>query len=234
MQDPRRGTARRAETTLVAASRRGEQARSEKRKKLSTAENAPQEVAVDADVLPVRTRSGSDDVIEAAEVLEREQQTLLEAATVEQAYQDTLVPYVLAKHAQAESLEDRLEHLIDQQSARLTQTRLAEPGVFTRPATKHAWQVEQAQQQARLQTLRVRLEAVREITEGMGLYAPRIEELATRKLRAGWPELAADWDAMREALRQRQLHERGQRVTQQTQKPQSASLVQSLSVSRPL
>ena len=55
-----------------------------------------------------------------------------------------------------------------------------------------------------MQTLHVRLEAVREIKEGMGLHSPKIEELATRKMRAENPELAADWDAMREAARRHQ------------------------------
>jgi hypothetical protein len=66
------------------------------------------------------------------------------------------------------------------------------------------WQNQQMQQQARLQTLHVRLEAVREIKEGMGLHSPKVEELATRKMRAEKPELAADWDAMREAARRHQ------------------------------
>ena len=55
-----------------------------------------------------------------------------------------------------------------------------------------------------------RLEAVREIKEGMGLHSPKIEELATRKMRAENPELASDWDAMREAGRRHQLQLREQ------------------------
>jgi len=50
------------------------------------------------------------------------------------------------------------------------------------------------QQQAIIQRLQARLEGVREIKEGMGTHAPRIKELATRKLRAQQPELAAEWD----------------------------------------
>ncbi len=55
-----------------------------------------------------------------------------------------------------------------------------------------------------------RLEAVREIKEGMGLHSPKIEELATRKMRAENPELASDWDAMQEAGRRHQLQLRKQ------------------------
>lgn len=210
-----------------------ERSRPAPRKKPLPPQNDPQDVLTDTGLMPVRQRIGNDNLLDAAEGLEREQQTLLEAAPVEQTYQDTLVAYVQAKHTQAEYIEDRLEHLIDQQTVRLAQTRLAQPGVFTMPAAKRAWQTQQTQQRARLQTLRVRLEAVREIKEGMGLHAPRIEELATRKLRAEWPELASDWDAMREALRHHQLHERGHRNEQKRQKEQSAALGQSLSVSRP-
>jgi hypothetical protein len=46
---------------------------------------------------------------------------------------------------------------------------------------------------------------VREIKEGMGIYSTRIEEMATRKMRAENPELASDWDAMREAGRKHQM-----------------------------
>lgn len=44
----------------------------------------------------------------------------------------------------------------------------------------------------------------------MGLHSPKIEELATRKMRAENPELASDWDAMQEAGRRHQLQLRKQ------------------------
>lgn len=59
-------------------------------------------------------------------------------------------------------------------------------------------------QQRIIQRLQDRLEAVREITEGMGVHGPRLEELATRKLRAQEPGLARDWEDMCEA---RRLHQ---------------------------
>ena len=67
-----------------------------------------------------------------------------------------------------------------------------------------------------------RLEAVREIKEGMGLHSPKIEELATRKMRAENPELASDWDAMREAARRHELLMRRSRRHQQSQSPGAA------------
>lgn len=74
------------------------------------------------------------------------------------------------------------------------------------PGTRRAWHARLAREQIRLHTLHARLEMVREIKERMGLHAPKIEELGTRKMRAEHPELAADWDAMREARRQHEAH----------------------------
>jgi hypothetical protein len=46
----------------------------------------------------------------------------------------------------------------------------------------------------------------------MGVYGPRIEELAIRKLRAQEPELAREWDNRQEAQR---LHQALQRKQEQ-------------------
>lgn len=151
---------------------------------------------------PVASPEHSDGgLLEAAQAAKIEQYATLDAAPLDQAYQETLAAYVQAKHEQVEHIEDRLENLIDRQQARLQQTQTTMPGRLSLPSSRSAWQAQQAQQQARLQNLHMRLEAVREIKEGMGLHAPRIEELATRKMRVEHPELAADWDAMREAAR---------------------------------
>ena len=128
-----------------------------------------------------------------------------------------------AKHDQVERIEDRLEQLVDRQQARLQQLQSNAPGLLSLPGTRRAWQNQQVQQQARLQTLHVRLEAVREIKEGMGLHSPKIEELATRKMRAENPELAADWDAMRQAARRHELlmrkQEQERKQTQALERP---------------
>lgn len=155
-----------------------------------------------------RTDAAGDGLLAAAEATEAEQQAALEAAPLDQTYQEALALYVQAKHDQVERIEDRLENLIDRQQARLQQTQANQPGLLSRPGAKRAWQNQQMQQQARLQSLHVRLEAVREIKEGMGLHSPKVEELATRKMRAEKPELAADWDAMREAARRHQALQR--------------------------
>jgi hypothetical protein len=150
-------------------------------------------------------RTAGEALSGAAQDLERAQQALLESAAIEQAYQQAQAAYVQAKHAQVERIEDRLESLIDRQQARLQQTQQSRPGLLAMPGAKRVWQSQQAQQQARLHTLQGRLEAVREIKEGMGLLSPKIEELATRKLRAEHPKLTADWDALQEASRRRQI-----------------------------
>lgn len=161
--------------------------------------------------------SAQTGLYEDAQALEREQLALLEVAPVEQTYQAALAGFVQAKHNQVERIEGRLESLIEQQQARLQLTFATQPGMLSRGSTKAAWQSQQMQQQARLQTLNGRLEAVREIKDSMGIHAPRVEELATRKLRAKEPGLANDFDEMQEAQRRHQAMLRKQQQDKQKQ-----------------
>lgn len=171
---------------------------------------------------------GGEGVLEAAQTAETEQQAMLGAAPVEQTYHAALASYVEAKHYQVKRLEGRLENMIEQQEARLQQTQARAPGLLSRPGAKRAWQAQQAQQQARLHTLHNRLEAVREIKDGMGIHGPRVEEMATRKMRAENPELASGWDAMREAARKHEVlmrqKEREKERTQTQERGRSQSL----------
>jgi len=137
----------------------------------------------------------------AAQDAESAQRAVLEAAPIELAYQEALAVYVQATHTQVGQIEDRLESLIDQQQARLQMTQTRHPGVLSLPGSRRAWLNIQAQQQARLMTLNSRLEAVRDVKDGMGLRAPRVVELATRKLRIERPELVSDWTQFQEAQR---------------------------------
>ncbi len=171
-------------------------------------------------------------LLEAAQEIERDQQAALEAAPIEQTYQEALSVYVQSKYSQVEHIEDRLENLIDRQQARLQQSQTGKPGFLSRPGARQAWQASQSQQQARLQVLHTRLEIVRDIKEGMGLHAPKVEELATRKLRAEQPELASDWDAMREAARRHQALERKQEQERKQVQEQRLGRSQSLGLSR--
>ena len=167
-----------------------------------------------------------------AQEFEREQQALLETTTPtsDQSYQEALTVYVQAKHEQVERIEERLENLIDRQQSRLQQSQATQPGMFSMPATKRAWQTQQAKQQARLNTLHTRLETVREIANDMGVHAPRIEELAARKLRALEPELATEWDETQVARRH---HEARMRMREKETKKLSQGGGLSLNLSQP-
>ena len=114
----------------------------------------------------------------------------------------------------------------------MQQAQAGKPSFLARPGTRQAWQSQQVQQQARLQVLHTRLEVVREIKEGMGIHAPKVEELATRKMRAERPELASDWDAMREAQRRHQALMRKQEQERKQAQEQRLGRSQSLGLSR--
>ena len=167
-----------------------------------------------------------------AQELEREQQALLETTTPtsDQSYQEALTVYVQAKHDQVERIEDRLENIIDRQQSKLQQSQATQPGMFSMPATKRAWQSQQAKQQARLKSLHTRLETVREIAKDMGVHAPRIEELATRKLRDQEPELATEWYETQVARRH---HEARMRMREKETKKLSQGGGLSLNLSQP-
>jgi BarA-like signal transduction histidine kinase len=146
----------------------------------------------------------ADALLERAQEAQAEQTALLEATPLESQYSAAFAAQVEAKHDQAERVEDRLENLIELQASRLQQAQSSQPGILALPGARAKWQQKMQQQQSTMQRLQGRLETVREIKEGMGIHGPRIEELATRKLRAQEPELAKDWDDLREAQRQRQ------------------------------
>ena len=144
----------------------------------------------------------ADAILDSAQEAQAEQLALLEATPLESQYEAAFAAEVEAKHDQAEHLEDRLESLLDQQASRLQRTQSGRPGLFSVPGARDRWQADVQQQQRTLQRLHDRLEAVREIKEGMGVHGSRIDELATRKLRARDPALAREWDDMCEAQRQ--------------------------------
>lgn len=155
-------------------------------------------------------QTGLEMAVQAEALLERikeeqaEQTALLEATPLESQYSAAFGALVRAKHNQAEHIEDKLENLIEQQASRLQRMQSQQPGMLTLPGTRSKWQQQIQQQTRSMQRLHGRLETVREIKEGMGINGPRIEELATRKLRAQDPALVSDWDGLREAQRQHQ------------------------------
>ncbi len=151
---------------------------------------------------------GTGSLLETAHGLQREQQSLLDAGQIKDTYQNTLNTYVQAKHEQVEIIESRLKNIINQQQVKLQQLQSNTPGVFSMPKTRHIWQAQKAQQQARLHSLQNRLSSVVEIKEGMGLQSPRIEELATRKMRTQNPELTSKMDAVIMAARKHEIERR--------------------------
>ena len=150
----------------------------------------------------------ADSLLQRAKDMQDEQVGAIEASSLESRYSAALSVQIEAKLDQAESIEDRLEHLIEQQASRLQQTQVRQPGLISLPGSRAKWSDSIQQQQASMLRLQGRLEMVREIKDGMGLHGPRIEELAARKLRDKEPELADAWDELREAQRLHQLHQR--------------------------
>ncbi len=156
-----------------------------------------------AATLDIETQAES--LLERANAEQAEQLNLLEVASH---YATALAAQVESKHDQVERIEDRLENLIEQQASRLQQSRSQQPGMIALPSTKAKWQSQIRQQENALQRLQGRLEMVREIKDGMGAHGPRIEELATRKLRQIAPELSNAWDEEQAAVRRHQVQQR--------------------------
>jgi len=136
-----------------------------------------------------------------AQALAAEQTALLDASPVQARYNQALGECVEQKAEQAEALEQRLEAMLDRQQAQLQQNQASRPGWLALPTTRAAWEQGNQRCQARLQQLQGRLERVQELHHGMGLYTPRIEELAVRQLRAEQPELVEQWSLQRQAER---------------------------------
>lgn len=175
-------------------------------------------------------------LLERAEEAQAEQQAALETSTLASEYSAALAAQIEAKQDQAARIEDRLEGQIEQQESRLMQIEAKQPGLLALPGQRTRWQSQVQQQQALLQRLHTRLENVREIKEGMGVHTPRIEELATRKLRAEQPELAEEWDEMREAARRHQalMRKKEQERRQQLARERAGDDAQGIGRSRGL
>jgi len=128
-------------------------------------------------------------------------QDVNEGGDVAQAYKEAMDAAVEQKEMQAETLENRLESLLDKQESVLQQIMSRQPGILSLPSQKAKWQSQVQQQQALVSRLHSRLDTVKEIHEGIGLHGTRIEELAAAKVRHDRPLLAEGWDEMREAQR---------------------------------
>lgn len=184
--------------------------------------------------------SEADALQQQAEDAHSEQQALLETSPIASQYAAALAAQVEAKHDQVERIEDRLEGVIEQQETKLHQIEAKQPGILSLPSTRANWQSQVQQQLALLQRFHGRLEGVREIKDGMGLHGPRVEELATRKLRHAEPELAEGWDEMRAAQRAHEtlMRKKDQEKRVKIEREQSATVgrgqTQSLNLNRSL
>ncbi|UTH36153.1 conjugal transfer protein [Pseudomonas sp. KHPS1] len=166
---------------------------------------------------PMKMKSPAGDCGQAleaqAQALANEQTALLEGSPLQARYNQALGEYVEQKAEQAEALEQRLEALVERQQAQLQQSLSARPGWLAMPSARAAWQQRADRCQARLLELQARLERVQDLHHGMGLYTPRLEELAVRRLRAEQPELAEQWN----------LHRQAERVLQESQRRSQAT-----------
>lgn len=137
--------------------------------------------------------------------LAQQQRAMLSGASTMQTYESALSYYVEAKHTQAERITDRLERSIAAKKQDLRKHAASRPGWLSGRRKRHEWHQQQARGQARLRRLNKRLARVQDIAEGMGLHSPRIQMLATRRLRARQPELVANWRTAREEERREHL-----------------------------
>ena len=178
----------------------------------------------------------ADSLMERSRELQAEQASLAQFNTVEESYGAALAVQVEAKHDQAERIEDRLVKLIEQQAPKLQQCRSEQPGLIALPGARARWQQQLEQQQSTMQRLQGRLEAVREIKDGMSIHGPRIEELAIRKLRHQNPGLTSEWDELQEAQRLNQAHQRRlqKEKEQREQQKTGAGLSHTLTISNRL
>lgn len=174
------------------------------KKGLPTPDRGSQEGGAEADAL-----------VSDAERLEAHQTAEIEreAEAALPTYESRLQTLIEAKQQQVERIESRLEVLIGQQETRLQRLLQDAPGGLALPSTRHSWKQKTDYQRLQLQRLHNRLERVQSIREGMGTHRPKLEELATRRLRFEAPGLAAQWDEAQAEARRKQMGDRGRQKT---------------------
>lgn len=158
-------------------------------------------------------------------------------AAIEEEYAGALVQAIEEKQDQASQIEDRLENMIEAQSARLQQVQAHPPGMLATATTRAKYQAQMAQAQATIQLLQSRLETVREIRDGITVHGSKIEALAAEKVAHRDPKLADDFAELQEARRLHEIHMRQQQGKKQEERQrltQEASPSAGLSLSRGL
>jgi len=170
----------------------------------------------------------ADALVERSEEVAREQRA--DEANAPDSYAEALPIYVGEKIAQVDRIEEQLEGMMTLQQDAIAEHSAHQPGFLSLPSTRQAWATQHLQLQTRLEGLQARLEVVHDIRDSMGAQVSRLEELATKKLRFQRPELAEEWDSLREeARRNHLLNERAQsRGRDEENRSRGLSLVQSI------
>lgn len=170
---------------------------------------------IDSNKQPLSNGTGdpiadADGLLGLARGIEDQQAAEIAAPAIEEQYAAALTEIVEEKQDQASQIEDRLENMIETQSARLQQVQSHPPGMLALPGARAKWQAQVAQAQAIIQTLHNRLETVREIRDGITASGSKIEAMAAEKLEHRQPKLADDFAELQEARRLHELHMRQQ------------------------
>ena len=116
-------------------------------------------------------------------------------------YQAALQTYLQANAQRIERIETRLEALVENQQAALSELKTQEPGFLASRRAKAEWSATLETVQDRLQSLNHRLTRVEEIKE-------QSAELAEEKMREREPEVARAWDQARQVERNTQEKQR--------------------------
>lgn len=179
------------------------------------------------------TEQQADSTAVRAQEAQNEQTALIDSSPVEQRYSAEFDAEVQAKYGQADRLENSLESLIGQQTAKMQSVQDQKPGLLSLPGSRSKWDRQMQQQQRIINLLHNRLETVREIRDAMAPHGPKLEELAARKLRFKEPSLASEWMDMRVAQRQHQeLQRRKNEENKSREQKQGKSLSLGLSHSK--
>lgn len=204
-------------------------------------------VSTDSNRQPLSNGTGdpvadANGLLELARNIENQQEADVAAPALSEEYTTALAQIVEEKQDQANHIEDRLENMIEAQSARLQQVQGNPPGMLASASTRARWQAQVAQAQATVQQLQARLETVREIRDGMTVHGSKIEAVAAEKLEYRDPKLAEEFAELQEARRMHEIHTRQEREKKREEKqglvqegpsPSSGlSLTRSLSQSR--
>lgn len=122
-------------------------------------------------------------------------------------YDSALRIYLQSNAERIERIESRLETLVENQEAALSELNAHPPGFFASRQTKAEWAASVERAQDRLQILSRRLDRVEDLEK-------RTEELAEEKLRRREPELTDARDAERRAERSSKEQQRRARTSE--------------------